>query len=244
VKRTHAPTGDRSLTSTTLLVSTLAVVVVSMSLTSCTSTGACGAFDFQGSVDDTSTSNGITASVDFDFTPMNCGSSATCDLVAFVQIVRTLDLDTFTGLFPSTEKEDRATTDGWYIDRIPGRIWGYYGRNDDGSFAGTVTPGSDTVTATLFDAPNRPEAEPWLDIWWMAVTVPVCLDNNSVILDNLLGYYFWSWVVDPAGGVGDPIDSIAWVPQDQSFADAVVEWNQQAPGLGKNQFPTFIDLTP
>jgi hypothetical protein len=227
-------------TVTSLLASWLLVA----SLTSCDPTGACGDFGFTGSVNDTATSNGITASVDFDLTPANCGSAATCDLVAFVQIVRTLDLDTFTSLFPSTEKQDRATTDGWYIDRIPDRIWGYYGRNDDGSFANTVTTGSDTSTANLFDRPTRPEQEPWLDIWWMAVTVPVCLDDASAIANNLIGYYFWSWIVSEFGSVGDPIDTIAWVPLDQSLADAVTEWDLQAPGLGKNTFPAFIDLTP
>lgn len=228
----------------TVVALILTFTLVSGILSACTPTGRCGTFGFTGSVNDSPTNNGITASVDFDLTPVSCGSTATCDLVAWVQIVRTLDLDTFVGLFPSSEKADRATADGWYIDRVAGRVWGYYGRNDDGSFASYVTTGSDTSTATLGDSPSRPESEPWLDIWWMAVSVPVCLDNESAILNNLVGYYFWSWVVDDSGVVSEPIDTIAWVPQDQSFADAVELWNAQAPGLGKNTFPTFTNLAP
>lgn len=224
------------------LVVMLSILLVWAALSSCTPTSACGSFGFTGSVNDTSTSNGISASVDFDFTPSACGSAATCNLVAFVQIVRTLDLHDATALYPSTEKQDRATADGWYIDRLAGRIWGYYGRNDDGTWASTVTTGSNTTTATLRDSPSRPESEPWLGIWWMAVTVPVCLETSSTVLNNLLGYYFWSWVASDAGAVGDPLDAVAWVPQDQSFADAVTEWNLQAPGLGKNPFPTFVNI--
>jgi hypothetical protein len=233
-----------TINSQTRMALILTLILVSGILGACNPTGRCGTFGFTGSLNDSSTNNGINASVDFDLNPSACGSPATCDLVAWVQIVRTLDLDTFAGLYPSSEKADRATADGWYIDRVAGRIWGYYGRNDDGSFASYVTTGSDTSTATLGDAPSRPESEPWLDIWWMAVSVPVCLDTDSAILNNLAGYYFWSFTVDDRGVVDGPIDAIAWVPQDVSFADAVVLWNAQAPGLGKNTFPSFANLAP
>lgn len=212
-------------------------------LASCTPAGACGVFDFEGTLDDTSTENALPMSLDFDFNPDACGSAATCDTVAWVQMVRNFDFEDLTNLFPSSEKEDRATTDGWYIDRLEDRVWGYYGRNNNGTFAGNVTTGSDTTTATLFDRPKRGDQEPWLDFWWMAVSVPVCLDEDSAVVNNLLGYYFWSWTADESGVMGGPFDALAWESLDVSFGAAVDGWDADAPGLGKNEFPNFVDLT-
>lgn len=208
----------------------------------CVTLPACGEFTFTGTIYDTDKSNGVDMNVSFDFDPATCGSDCTCDLVCYIQIVRTVDLEDGTYLYPSTEKQNRATTDGWYIDRIAGKIWGYYGRNDDGSFAWYLVTGSDTTDAILNDSPRRGESEPWLQIWWQAVSVPVCIDDDSGCLDNLLGYYFWSWVVDDAGTVTGIIDAVAWEPLETAVDDSVTEWNNQAPGLGKNTFPAFTQL--
>ena len=163
-------------------------------------------------------------------------------LIPYVQIVRTWSFDSSMPLYPSDEKRDRATANGFYIDRIPGRIWGYYGRNDDGTFASYLTPGSNDADAVLLDSPSRPEAAPWLDIWWQAVSVPVCLEGDDCVND-LLGYYFWSWVVDSGGTITGIIDLNGWEFLQDEVDDAVVQWNAQAPGLGKNPFPVFGHLT-
>jgi hypothetical protein len=219
-------------------------VALLLGLSSCTPVPRCGNFTFNGTKVDTAGSNGIDMDVSFDFNPAGCGSSCTCNPVAYVQIVRTVDMQDFTYIYPSEEKQDRATEDGWYIDRLAGKKWGYYGRNDDGSFAGTLTPGSETTNAILRDSPRRPEAEPWLDIWWQAVSVPVCIQAGSGCENKLLGFYFWSWFVDPGGAVADPIHAIAWRPLENSVDAAVAEWNTQAPGLGKFTFPAFTRLVP
>lgn len=212
-------------------------------MTACRPIEPCGEFTFTGEVQDTASANGVDMNLSFDFEPETCHSVCTCDLVCYVQMVRTVDWEDFTYIYPSTEKEDRATASGWYIDRLAGKIWGYYGRNNDGSFAGTLDPGSETDPAVLFDAPSRGEAEPWLEIWWQAVSVPVCIDKGSGCLNDLLGYYFWSWLVDDAGTVPGIIRGLAWKNLDDAFDDAVLEWNAQAPGLGKNPFPAFTRLT-
>ncbi len=210
----------------------------------CTPLGRCGLFDFTGSKVDTSNTNGIDMQVSFDFNPENCGSECTCNPVAYVQIVRTVDMESGIYIYPSSEKEDRATAAGWYIDRLEGRKWGYYGRNDDGSFASSLDPGSETEPAILFDSPRRRQAEPWLAIWWQAVSVPACIQDTSGCSNRLLGYYFWSWLVDDAGTVSDPVHANAWEPMQADFDAAVGEWNAQAPGLGKNTFPAFTQLAP
>jgi len=208
----------------------------------CTRITSCGVFTFTGTKVDTSSSNGLDMNLSFDFNPADCGSGCSCDPVAYIQIVRTVDLETSTYIYPSAEKEDRANANGWYIDRLEGKIWGFYGRNDDGSFASTLDTGTENDPAILFDAPNRPEAEPWINIWWQAVSVPVCIQHDSACENKLLGYYFWSWTVSTSGVTSDPIHAIAWEDQDGEVDSAVTEWNTQAPGLGKNTFPAFSRL--
>jgi hypothetical protein len=221
------------------------LVIGFLALSSCRSIPRCGEFTFNGTAEDTAENNGIDMDLSFDFNPDSCGSACTCDPVCYIQIVRTVDMDTFTYIYPSSEKENRATEYGWYIDRIAGRMWGYYGRNDDGSFdARLLNTGSETDPAILYDAPNRPEEEPWIEIWWQAVSVPVCIEAGSGCEDNLLGYYFWSWLVDNAGAVSDPVDAVPWQPLEGQVDAAVGEWNAQAPGLGKNTFPAFSRLAP
>ena len=210
----------------------------------CTRIPKCGNFSFNGTKFDTSSSNGLDMSLGFDFNPGDCGSRCTCNLVCYIQIVRTVDMETFTYVYPSAEKQDRATANGWYIDRLEGKKWGYYGRNDDGSFAGNLIPGSDVNVATLLDGPRRPEDEPWLNIWWQAVSTPVCIQQNSGCENKLLGYYFWSWFASDTGVVNGPIDAIAWQPLEGEVDLAVTRWNAQAPGLGKNNFPAFSRLAP
>jgi len=168
--------------------------------------------------------------------------SCTCNLVCFIQMVRNEDIEDGSFLYPSTEKEDRATAEGWYIDRLEGKVWGYYGRNDDGTFASTVAVGSDASTANIYDFATRGEEEPWINFWWTAVTVPVCTENaGSSCNDELLGYYFWGWKVDDAGAVAT-VDWTAGTGAKDDFDAAVAAWNVQAPTLSKNTFPTFTRL--
>ncbi len=199
----------------------------------------CGDFTFTGTIFDTSTSNGINMNLRFNFNPADCGSDCSCDTVCYVQMVRTYAFDGGTYLYPSSEKSNRATAYGWYIDRLEGKIWGYYGRNDNGSFASSLVPGTNTTDAILYDSPRRGEGSPYLGIWWQAVSVPVCIDGDSGCHDFMLGSYFWSWLVNDAGTVTGIVKTEAWEPLDTHFDDAVAEWNVQAPTLGKNTFPVF-----
>lgn len=210
----------------------------------CTPVQKCGDFSFSGTTFHNSSSNGANVSVNFSFNPGSCNSSCTCNPVCEVQIVRTVALDDSTYLYPSSEKQDRATDQGWYVDRLAGKIWGYYGRNNDGSFAPNLTPGSETSPTILTDAPNRPASAPYLHIWWQAVDAPVCIQANSGCANKLLGYYFWSWLVDSSGAVSGPVDAVAWDPLQSQVDAAVVKWNAQAPGLGKNVFPPLTRLAP
>jgi len=161
--------------------------------------------------------------------------------------VRILDTDTGEYIAPSSEQKARivtgqadATQDGWAVDRIDGRVWGYYARNNDGSFASYLTTGSNSTPAVLGDGPSG-----WPDnSWFDAVDVPVCIDPNSSCSNNLLGYYYWLFVVAPGGTTGDPINEIGveWNPSAVDLA--IAQWNATAPGVGKNVFPAFTRMQP
>jgi hypothetical protein len=185
-------------------------------------------------------------SLNFDFDPAECGASnCDCGTVAYIQIVRIIDLNTGNYLSPNSQQTNRMVTgrtaeylNGWAVDRLSNRNWGYYGRNNDGSFASYLTTGSNTTDAILRDTPGG-----WPDrSWFDAVSVPVCIDASSDCVNQLLGYYYWLFVVDSDGNASDPFDKIAVEWHRDAVDESILEWNNDAPGLGKNSFPSFTRM--
>ena len=207
-----------------------------------TPTAPCGGFAFTGAPN---SSRGVDVTVNFNFNPSTCSVTCTCNTVAYIQIIRIIDRDTGNFLAPNTDQMNRivtgrpqATLNGWAVDRLSNRVWGYYGRNDDGSFAGTLTTGSNATTAILRDSPSG-----WPDnSWFDAVSVPVCIDSNATCVNRLLGYYYWLFVVSPGGGTSAPFNEIGVDWNRDAFDQAVIEWNNDAAGLGKNAFPALSRL--
>lgn len=207
-------------------------------------TQPCGTFAFTGSPH---SNRGITMSLDFTFNPTGCAAtgSPNAQTVAYVQIVRIIDQTTGAFLSPNSEQTNRIVTgqsntvfNGWAVDRLAGRTWGYYGRNNDSTFAATLTTGSSTSTATLRDVPSGWRNQSWFD----AVSVPVCLQGNTACQDRLLGYYYWLFIVDNSGTVGNPVNLVGVDWNRDAFDRAVTEWNNDASGLSKNSFPTMPRL--
>src|SRR5215472_5848941 len=100
-------------------------------------TTPCGVFTFNGAP---SGNRGINLTQSFQFGPAPCTATCNCNTIAYVQIIRVIDRDTGAFLAPGPEQQARivtgqadATQNGWAVDRLEGRIWGFYGRNNDGS---------------------------------------------------------------------------------------------------------------
>ena len=205
-------------------------------------TTPCGVFTFTGSP---SGNRGINLTQKFQFGPAPCAASCTTNIIASVQIVRIFDRDTGNFLAPGPEQQARIVTgqgvvalNGWAVDRLEGRIWGFYGRNNDGSFAGTLTPGSNASPAILLDAPSG-----WPDnSGFDAVDVRICIDPNSGCVNNELGYDYWLFIVNPGGVVGNPFNEIGVDWHRDAVDVSVAAWNANAPGLGKNTFPAFTRM--
>ncbi|HEY9046552.1 MAG TPA: hypothetical protein VIN08_11680 [Ohtaekwangia sp.] len=226
------------------IVAALALCIAAcLKLSSCTKIDPCGNFTFTGTANDGTTSNGITMNLNFAFDPSLCGSSCNTNTICYIQMVRTYSFEDGTYSYISEEHQARSIEYGWYIDRLSGKKWGYYGRNDNNSFAGNLTPGNNSTPSVLFDAPSRSDS--MRKIWWQAVSASVSIDGGAnACNNNFLGYYYWSWVVDDAGHVtnNDIIDCVAWENLQLTMDNAVTAWNVQAPGLSHNLFPTFTKL--
>jgi len=225
------------------LFSAIAVIAAMVFLDGCGDPAApCGTFTFTGSPHE---NRGVNVQVDFNFNPANCGATCTCNTICYIQIIRVIDRNTGAFLAPNTDQQNRMVTgrsgawlNGWAIDRLSSRNWGYYGRNNDGAFSGTITTGSNTSTATLRDVPSGWPNNSWFD----AVSVPVCINTGSTCVNRLLGYYYWLFIVDNTGTTGDPFDEIGRTWMRDSFTESVTEWNNDAGALGKNSFPAMSPL--
>ena len=234
-KREQAPRSrKRSLMATP-------IALLGFLLTDCgTPTLPCGVLTYTGAPH---TNRGVNTRVDFNFNPATCGAACTTDSIAYVQIVRVIDRNTGAFLAPGPEQQNRivtgqpdATQNGWAVDRIDGRTWGLYGRNNDNTWA-LVVPGSNTKTATLTDGPSG-----WPDnTWFDAVSVPVCIDSKATCNNRLLGYEYWLFIVS-SGAAGAPFSEVGVTWMQSAFDRAVTEWNNDAPGLGKKTLPAMTPL--
>ena len=203
----------------------------------------CGTFTFTGTGN--SPIRGANIQVDFAFNPSSCSSTCTCNTICYIQCVRIIDINTGNFLSPNTDQTNRIVTgnataayNGWAIDRLSNRVWGYYGRNNDGTFAGTIITGSNSTTATLFDVPRG-----WPDnSWFDAITVPVCIASGSPCVDHLLGYYYWLFIVNPGPSVDDPFHEIGRLWHRDVVDLCITEWNNDAAALLKNAFPAMSRL--
>lgn len=215
--------------------------LAAVAMTSCgPTTVPCGDFTFAGAAHP---NRGIDMTLNFDFDPAMCSAAAcTCNTIAYVQIVRILDLDTGGFLSPNSEQTNRIVTgrpesflNGWAVDRLATRVWGYYGRNNNGTFASTLTTGSNATDAILRDTPSGWPNRSWFD----AVTVPVCIDPSASCENGLAGFYYWLFTVSPSGDASEPFDKTAVEWHRDAVDESVIEWDNDAPGLGKNSFPSF-----
>lgn len=222
--------------STPWMLGGLAVLacLVSGCLTACQPTLECGSWTFTGTPNSLASPNDkFPVNSAFVFNPANCGKQCQCNTDAMIQMVRVYDVDEQMFLAGSGESTAWADANGWMIDQTVFDGWasGYYGENNDGTFdPGYNTVGSNGTANTLYDEPGGWGAS----TIFYSLDVAVCVKGNQdqSCQNRILGYYFWSWVIDDKGVGQKFITAPAWKDLDTEFQSAVAAWNKWAPTSG------------
>jgi len=214
--------------------------------TACTPTYQCGTWVFTG----TPTGNAFPLSSAFTFNPSGCGQNCPESQDVMIQMTWAYDEATHQQLYASDQPQGgRSDADGWNIDRINGAAYGYYGLQNNGTFASYWnTPGGPGTANTLFDEPSGWPAN--TDFY--AVDVAVCYGSGTCN-NKILGYYFWSYILDSSDTGQKFITAPAWQDLDTEFQSALTAWNNWAPTSGTeddgtgtfphaNAFPALSDL--
>jgi len=193
-------------------------------------------------------------SLAFSFNPQLCSASpCTCRKIGFVQAFKYV-IPPYTVVQPNQEQTDRMVQNpnnfykGWAIDRGEGSIYPYYGMFNDGTFvdpafpdpAPKCTPGSNTTPAVLRDSPYNKDHDSYTV---MAISAPVCIDEQSLCNAKVLGYFSWSWSANRLTGdftnyFHDEPGTDLYV---QAFDMAVQEWNNH---LGGTRQPLTLSKLP
>jgi hypothetical protein len=211
----------------------LAVVLALICLLpSCQSTLECGAWTFIGTPNaDASPNDSFPLSSSFVFNPASCGKSCQCTTDAMIQMVWVYDAADQTYLVGYGESLAWADSNGWMIDQQPLIGWaeGWYGLNNDGTTfdSGYNAVGSNGTPNTLNDSPGGQPA----NTYFYAVDVAACFKSDGC-QNRILGYYFWSWIIDDSGVGQKFITAPAWQDLNIEFQSAVAAWNAWAPTSG------------
>lgn len=197
----------------------------------------CGRFEFTSSVDQNSTGVAGLFQLDFYHEPSKCASPCTCEKIWFIQILRPIDVNTGEIIQPHPAQQDRMVKDadpamnGWAVDRIERRKFGYYGMKDDGTLDAPLKSGesmefgSSTSPARMHDTIARGQLWKGKTVLVQGITIAVCIDETSACKYHVLGMDHWDMNFYDDGRVDAPQHHAAadW----ETFAAflAIYEWN-------------------
>ena len=184
----------------------------------------------------------------FTFTPKTCGKSCDVQTDAQIQVVWVYDRDSGTFLYPTSSYMNR-NSGGATVDRVDGEAYGWYSLINDGATFAPFwnTTGSNGTPTTLFDKPQWPG---YTDISFSSIDAAVCFKSDTC-KNRILGYYFWSWLVDGSGNVSEFLNTPAFDFDETTFQNAVAAWNAWAPtsgtesgtsGLPEPSLPNAVNL--
>lgn len=191
----------------------------------CQPTLECGTWTFSG----TPTGNSFPLTDTFTFNPANCGARCDCSQDPIVQMTYVYSETDNMNLYASDQPQGtRSDANGWAIDQVNGWAYAYYSLQNNGTFAAVYgLPGSNGNPSTLNDAPSGWPA----NTYFYAVDVPVCYSSETC-KNKILGYYFWSYILDDTDTGQKFITAPAWKDLDTEFQNVVAAWNAWAPTSG------------
>lgn len=190
----------------------------------------CGSWAFNGTVQSDPNSFPLTSS--FTFTPATCGSNCKVQTDAMIQMTLVYDTVERMNVYATSADQDRADANGWNIDRVNGAGYGWYSLLNDGKtfYSFWETTGSNNTADTLNDRPGG-----WANnTFFYAVDASVCFksDGSDTCTHKILGYYFWSWVIENNGNAAEFLTAPGWQPLEAEFQSALAAWNKWAPNSG------------
>lgn len=202
-----------------------AVCLTCLLFIGCQATQECGAWTFSGTPSGTS----FPLTDTFTFNPASCGKTCNCSQDPIIQMTWVYNEDEHTNLYASDQPQGtRSTANGWAIDQLNGWAYAYYSLQNNGTFAsGYGLPGANGTASTLKDTPGGWPA----NTFFYAVDVPVCYTSDTC-QNRILGYYFWSYILDSTDTGQKFITAPAWKDLDAEFLNAVAAWNAWAPTSG------------
>ena len=226
----------------------LSVAAALVCLAGCAATLECGSWAFSGTPQ--SNPDKFSMNSAFTFTPSACGKDCDCEEDVMTQMAWIYDINDRTYIYGGSQDAARTTANGWFIDRVDGSRYGFFGLNNDGVTFESYwnTPGSNGTPNTLYDIPaGLPN-----NTWFYAVDVATCFKSRTCN-NRILGYYFWSWTIDNEGNASKFIIAPAWKDLDSEFQSALTAWNAWALKSGNTMpgqpmvpngvnFPTLTDL--
>lgn len=180
-----------------------------------------------------------SSDVELVFTP-STSDGCNCSEIAFVQTIKTVN-DSGANVETNTNQLDRMTSGDWSVDRVPGKKYGWYGLNDNGTFASTVTPGNTTPTAaSIRDTPSWSKK----NTRWRFETCAIC--KSGADQDNVYGCKTWGFDVDDTGQVSSSSSADSTTPS-SDWSSSIAAWNNQAKTQGSSNkqspnqatFPSF-----
>lgn len=202
-----------------------AVCLAGFLLIGCQSTQECGTWTFSG----TPVGTTFPLTDTFTFSPATCGKNCTCTQDPIIQMTWVYNSDQQTNLYASDQPQGtRSDVNGWAVDQINGWAYAYYSLQNDGTFSSFYgLPGANGTASTLNDTPGGWPA----NTYFYAVDVPVCYSSETC-QNKILGYYFWSYILDNTDTGQKFITAPAWKDLDTEFQNAVAAWNAWAPTSG------------
>jgi hypothetical protein len=172
-----------------------------------------------------SAGSGYSFEINIAFTPNP--KVVTCDEISFVQTSRVVQPGTNTNKEYMEPQNSRRNANNEAVDRIKTRKQGWYGYNNDGTHASTITPGKSSTTpviaAKFYDKPS----DAMTNVSFNFETAVIAKSGSQANL--VYSVIKWGFDVDAAGAVTAHTVTV----EDRvsaGFGTAVDAWNKQAAG--------------
>ncbi len=174
--------------------------------------------------------NGAILNLEAQILPGAAPAGTCYGIIQVVRLQKIIGPNEFQNLYGSIERKARATSTGWYVDRIDDAGTPFFGLEAGGTIGiqsmnpATIKIGYvDSISTQIMDRADRREISKYLGVRWEAIAATVSLTDRS----KDMGHYYWSWTVDNDGNVIGLQDEYANSELVDEFERALAKWNEK-----------------